>query len=159
MILVPFDYIIPEKERNPGMTSVPWWIELGEMPGVLNWAIAGMRRLINQGGFSRCEVAAEAVAEYRLDSNPAKEFLSQHIAPCEHGVVDSGLLFELYCYWCTKMHRTALGHREFGKEVHRVFPQLRRRRTQENGDRVYKYEGIAWLTDKVLDEPVDRRMW
>lgn len=159
MIIVPFDYVIPEKERVGGMTMVEWWIETGEMPGVLNWSIAGMRRLIKQGGFSASKASEEAVEEYRIDSNPAKEFLLEHLGECTHGSVVCTEVYRWYREWCLQLHRGDLGCSEFGKEVHRVFPHIRKSRPRAEGKRDRHYVGIAWTTDNVLGKPIDRDLW
>jgi putative DNA primase/helicase len=39
---------------------------LPELPGILNWSLGGARRLLQQGGFTTCEVCQAALDQHRL---------------------------------------------------------------------------------------------
>src|SRR5262249_24095272 len=64
-----FTVQIPEAERVASMDTVEFWHEAGELPGVLNWALAGLHELREQGRFVVPAVCQEAVDRLRLDTN------------------------------------------------------------------------------------------
>src|SRR5262249_9616213 len=43
--LMPMNVRIPKEERKAGMDKESYWARSGELPGILNWALAGLRRL------------------------------------------------------------------------------------------------------------------
>ncbi|MBA3315134.1 MAG: hypothetical protein H0T47_17830 [Planctomycetaceae bacterium] len=85
MILMPFTEVIPEDERIPGMDRPEFWEASGELPGMLNWALIGLKRLQAQGRFTESSVVSAMVDDYRRDSNPAQTFLLDHYREHEHG--------------------------------------------------------------------------
>jgi hypothetical protein len=46
-----------------------------ELPGVLNLALRGLRRLLENGGFTQCDVCDAAKAEHRLECSPVGKFV------------------------------------------------------------------------------------
>jgi P4 family phage/plasmid primase-like protien len=57
MILMPFHVKIEDDDpsRVTGMDKPWWWVESGELPGIFKWALDGLRRLIEQGRFTKSE--------------------------------------------------------------------------------------------------------
>ena len=49
-----------------------------ELPGVLNWALRGLARLLEQGQFTECAVCSKAKAEHRDACALVKEFIGNH---------------------------------------------------------------------------------
>ena len=49
-----------------------------ELPGILNWALAGLARLLEQDGFTPCDVCEAAKAEHREACSPVGEFIGNH---------------------------------------------------------------------------------
>jgi putative DNA primase/helicase len=73
-IIVEFDVTIPEEERDPELSKK---IIERELPGVFNWALDGLRRLLNNGGFSYSQRVAEAINKYRVQSDSVQQFLEE----------------------------------------------------------------------------------
>jgi hypothetical protein len=49
-----------------------------ELPGVLNWSLRGLARLLERGRFTDCDVCAAAKDEHREACSPVKEFITNH---------------------------------------------------------------------------------
>lgn len=161
MLLVPFKIEIPESDRVTGMDKVDWWERTGELPGLFNWAIEGLRRLRERGRFQIPEMCREAVQEYRSESNPARTFLlefytfvdpspqvdaeGQPIIQTDSFAyeIETQELYKAYRDWCDVNGYKALGERTFGKEVVRSFPKTKKRRGGLRTHRYYLYSGIA----------------
>lgn len=139
MILLPFHVTIPENRQNPHLAE-----ELrAELPGIFCWAVIGLFRLRQSGRFTIPTVCGDALEEYRVESNPARGFLleccSMEIAartPC-------ATVYSRYAAWCKANGYHPLGEKMLGKEVVRVYPDVRRRRPGSDGNRQYTYEGLA----------------
>jgi len=73
-LLMPFAIAIPEREQDPQLAQK---IISRELPGVLNWILEGLRRLLRQGKFSESEKITEALAEFRTESDSVAMFLAE----------------------------------------------------------------------------------
>ena len=144
MILMPFRVTIAADDpgRVFGMDKPAWWVASGELPGILNWALAGLERLRRQDRFSTSQVCEQALAEYRTENNPARLYLTETCQEAPLGRVDSGELYAAYRRWCEVNNFTPLASTTFGKEVKRVFPKSRPGKSGPKGGQRPCYRGI-----------------
>jgi len=144
MLLVPFLREVPDHEKKYGLDTTDYWCRSGELPGLLNWAIAGLYQLRKQGKFTTPKICGEALEDYRLESNPARQFLQEkcELDPEDH--IQTQELYRIYASWCRRFGYHPLGERQFGKEVKRQFPDAEKRRVGPRGDRTYIYQGITF---------------
>ncbi|MEG8979326.1 phage/plasmid primase, P4 family [Priestia megaterium] len=96
LMIVPFHRTFKPKERNVNLTQ-----ELvGELSGILNWAIEGLRRLReNNYQFSQCKVIEECHQTYYAEQNPVKEFFHEHITLEEGSRTKQSDFHEKYMQW------------------------------------------------------------
>ena len=146
MLLVPFLRQVPQHERILGMDRVRWWEESGELPGVFNWAIAGLYRLREQGKFTIPAICAEAMADYRIEVNPAREFLLQFYTESTREEIPTDEIYDAYAKWCQKNGYRQLADRGFGREILRAFKNVRKIKIQRCGERKNYYTGMAKIT-------------
>jgi P4 family phage/plasmid primase-like protien len=159
MILMPFRVVIAENDpaRVYGMDKPDWWIESGELPGILNWALAGLDRLRRQDRFTTSSVCMEALSEYRTENNPARLFLAESTTESIGGNVPCAWLYQSYTRWCEANGYSPLADRAFGKEVVRVFPKAERKKVTRLGCRQWSYCGID--NAELMREEVIRRRY
>lgn len=144
MIYMPWRIQIPEAEQVKGMDNPGWWAEQGELPGMFNWGLEGLRRLISQSAFTKSAVCSAALDEYRSDSNPAKQFLLEHYREDVNGRVVGQRVYSKYSEWCSANGYRPLGNRQFGKEIVRAFPRSeRKQRTDSDGIKKWMYLEIC----------------
>lgn len=156
MILLPFQREVEKHMRVAGMDHHEWWIKSGETSGILNWALAGLHRLREQGDFTETDVSRRAVEEYRVDSNPAFEFLCDHLIEGEeHSMIECKDLYQWYTSWCRSTGHKPCSDRNFGKDVKRKFPKTSRRRVRDGSSLTWKYIGIKFSTDEILGEKIN----
>ena len=74
-LIIPFHVTIPEKEQDKQLHTK---IIENELSGVFNWVIAGLNRLLNQGGFSECKAALQAVEQFKIESDSVRLFLEEN---------------------------------------------------------------------------------
>ncbi len=77
MLLVGYENKIPEGSRIIGMDRPDWWECSGELPGIFNWALEGLRRLFDQGGFTVSQAMRFKLDDYRKEQNPLTTFLDE----------------------------------------------------------------------------------
>ncbi|NMC98493.1 MAG: DNA primase [Bacteroidales bacterium] len=74
-LIIPFNVTIPENEQDPNLHTK---IIENELAGVFNWALNGLRRLLNQGRFTECTAVREAVEQYKIESSSIQMFLNEN---------------------------------------------------------------------------------
>ena len=120
-----------------------------ELPGIFNWAIEGVRKLRANGHFKIPAVSQEAWEEFNRDSNPAREFIEQayELGSSNDAVPCSGA-FDAYRAWCLGHGFKPLDATSFGKELRKVFGDLKRVR-QGSGERIWSYHGLRALGSRT----------
>ena len=115
------------------MTTPAFW--LPEMPGVLNWALEGLRRLRKAGGFTEPQSCADTLRAHREDSNPARRFLLEHYSHDPKLPPDDSPgkqdVYHAYRVWCVHNGHYCLASNAFGKEVMRAFKEVKDGKTSE----------------------------
>jgi P4 family phage/plasmid primase-like protien len=121
-LILPFEQDVPVEKRDRRLIEVKFWEASGELPGILAWALEGLRRLRERGRFNEpveCRVLRE---NYKRDSNPATTFLQDHCSANIIETVPSPKLYKAYSVWVKEMGHHALSEPLFAREVHRLFP-------------------------------------
>ena len=73
-LIVPFSVTIPEQERDPQLAA---GIIAEELPGILNWMLVGLQRLLAQRKFSPCEPAQQLLEDFQRQSDSVRLFLEE----------------------------------------------------------------------------------
>lgn len=143
LLLVPFQIKIPESKRVLGMDDPDWWVRSGELPGIFNWAVAGLHRLIQNRQFTTSQISVAATESYRKETNSARAFASLSCEECPGGRIATEEIYESYRKWCTKHGYKPAAESTFGKAVLGKFPNARKRRIGARGSRFHVYEEIT----------------
>lgn len=127
MILVPFEQTIPASEMDENLEHT---IINAELPGVLNWAIAGLLRLVqNNYKFSKSETIDATMEEYRVETDQIYSYIKECFAQYEGAapsspelvrqVHDVALIYDervriptkhLYAHYIVWAKETGIGH-------------------------------------------------
>jgi putative DNA primase/helicase len=73
---------------------------MGELPGILNWAIAGLKRWLIEGALVQPATVVEAVEDYRKSSNPFGEWMAERVEVDPEALTLSADLYADYKAWC-----------------------------------------------------------
>jgi putative DNA primase/helicase len=82
-----------------------------ELPGIVNWALQGLRRLREQGKFTVPPSSAAAEKEWRLDVSPTAAFLEECTEPGE--VCGKDQLYDCYRGWEKANHSESTNRGRF----------------------------------------------
>ena len=138
MILV-FPITIPEADRNPQLTDML----IQEMPGIMNWAILGAQHLRKRGMFDEPLCSRQARMEFQAEANPTTEYLLDNFYEDSEHEVSVGGIYKIYRDWCQNHEHHPVSLVNFGREVRKVFPKVKRiRLTNPSNERGYWYQGI-----------------
>lgn len=110
--MVPFTVTIPVEERDGKLGSKL----LAELPGILNWAIAGCLEW-QQHGLGIPEAIREATEEYRQEQDILGQFIEEHCVLDGQAFVNSGALFKVYTAWCEGNGSRPITTQAFGRRL------------------------------------------
>lgn len=147
IIIMPFRVSIPAEEKVHGMDKPEWWEQSGELPGIFNWSIKGLQRLREQGDFTDSDICRRELAEHRLDSNPARQFLESRCMVDPEGDIATQELYSEYSNWCVENGHYKLASNTFGKEIVRAFPRAIPGKVWVNDRRVPGYFGVKRIVE------------
>lgn len=120
---------------------------IGELPGILNWALAGYRRLRLRGFFLQPNSARDAINELEALGSPISAFLKERcvVAPGLHCA--PGTLYREWVEWCTANGRNAPGTLQtFGRDLRSAVPGLKVAQPRIDGRQARVYEGVSLAT-------------
>jgi P4 family phage/plasmid primase-like protien len=92
--MVPFEIRIPDEQQDKGLRGKV----LLELPGILNWALAGLAEW-RRDGLGQPPAVRKAVAEYREAEDPLEQFLEEMYEINPDGRVKSSSLHLAYQEW------------------------------------------------------------
>ena len=113
---------------------------LGELPGILNWAVEGWQRLNERGRFVVPSSVRDVVEEIEDLSSPVAAFVRDECVVGPRHRVWVADLYEAWKYWCEREGRTLVSTKQsFGRDLAAAVSGISRRRGSENQP---FYEGI-----------------
>jgi phage/plasmid-associated DNA primase len=148
-----FDIQIPEDKRRPEFKDMSWWIKHGNMSGVLNWALDGLKRLYKNGmKFNIPEASKEIKETIRVDSQPELQFFDECL---EFGtgptfIVSVSQLYEAYLQWM-KSPKIALKQINLTKAFKRRYPEIECREKTTNP--LWNGEQRYFLGARLISQP------
>jgi len=133
---------------------------LRELPGIANWALAGLKRLRAAGGrFTLGDGHRKLASQYAADTSPIMAWVRSEMVV--HRRADPGDLppecltgqsvsigksdaYDLYCLWCEGHDIEPTRPAWFGRDLKTLIPKLQEGRdTLSDGSRVRVYRGIG----------------
>ncbi|MGN6544033.1 MAG: DNA primase family protein, partial [Aureliella sp.] len=127
------------RKPNPKMLEQDFWLKEGQLPGMLNWALLGLKRLEAQDGFTECEESKRATEDIRSANNSARLFLRENYRYREGSAVICKEAYEAYTRWCTGSGMHPVNDVHFGREVNQLYQGL-----VERQRRSFPMVGRAW---------------
>lgn len=162
MLLVPWDRKIEDSMKVRNMDKPAWWEQSGELAGILNWAIVGLHRLREQGGFTDASASRSATSDYQKEMNSARAFLLESVTeafdPDYVPAIRVDFLYSLYSAWAKSGNQHPFAKPTFSKEVYRVFKNSSRGQFREAGSggdrrRHYVYKNLEFVRDEICGQP------
>jgi P4 family phage/plasmid primase-like protien len=120
-----------------------------EAPGLMLWALRGLRWLEFEGRMPQPACGEPWMAEYRDYSDPTRRFVEECLELVEGSWEQCGEVYKRWCEWCTACGREPGNDGHFYKQLRTVLPKLKRttRPMPEpggwgEGERKGGYEGV-----------------
>jgi len=113
-----------------------------ELPGILNWSIAGLARLDKRGRFVVPKAARETAEQLEDLTSHVQRFAQER---CELGAdcwVDRDKLFSAWRIWSEGEGLHSGSKEEFGRKLTAAYPRVTPSRPRVAGDRPRGFSGI-----------------
>ena len=129
---------------------------LTEIPGITNWALAGLRKLREAGRFQNPAVGEKILRDFVYLSSPVKAFLDECCeVDCQAGVCRKDLQLA-WQFWCEENGHMPGSKADFGRKLRAVVPRIDDERRRINGGREWWYVGVT-LTPEARTVIANRR--
>ncbi len=113
-IILTFNRQFATSEQNPNL--VKELVE--ELPGILAWAVEGLRRLGAQPNLTIPTSSETAVAAYMADANPVQLFANECLVKAPNGRgIRTKDIYPLYAQWCRRYGYQTRNNSTFGKAL------------------------------------------
>ena len=103
-------------KRDP---AVKEWVK-AEGPGILNWALEGLARLRERGGFEFPESVISATAEFEKSNDIPAQFVEEECIVAMPHEVASNMLYSRYKGWCEDNGHRPMSNNRVGEEWKRL---------------------------------------
>lgn len=123
-----------------------------ELPGILNWALEGKRRLVARGRFIQPASAAGVLQDTHDINNPVGAFVGEYCELGEGFQESLDALFSAWGAWCGAENRHPGTRTVFGKDFKAAFSELHTHRPRDSsGKQRLVYQGIR-IADEIRDQ-------
>lgn len=110
-IIIPFDQKIPPAEQNPRLAQE---IISEELPGVFNWVLDGLERLLVNKRFTESEGVNAILNKYKTETDSVRHFLNEtKLTPGVRKEMHLKEMYNDYLEFCKDEHAKALGKTNF----------------------------------------------
>jgi P4 family phage/plasmid primase-like protien len=109
---------------NPDLLELDYWERNGQLPGMLNWALLGLKRLESQREFTITDESKRATESIRTANNSARLFIAENLRYRENAIQLSKDVYAAYSKWCSELGMHPMNEVHFGREIHQFFRGL-----------------------------------
>ena len=109
---------------------------LAELPGILNWAMAGLQAW-QRDGLGTAKAIDEATNEYRRESDLVSQWLEECTESDIDGRMPAGDAIDSYATWCKRNGYRTPTSRALGRRLAEIGPERSIKASQSNGVRYY----------------------
>lgn len=142
-LLVEFPDTVPEDEQDKNLDGI---LEQ-ELPGILNWALDGYRRLMANGSFTNEMSKQEKRTFWQANGNPVEQFIEIGPVELQPGVESPEQeVYGVFENWCEQRGLHVEEKGTFTERLKNQFP-VEQCRPGPRGDRTRCYRGIRLQSD------------
>jgi putative DNA primase/helicase len=127
---------------------------LAELPGILNWALAGLDRLTEQGRLTEPAVSRESVTSMQDTASPTSAFVRERCIVGAGTEVHVEDLWAEWKSWCDDNGRDKPGTKQmFARNLRSVAPGIRTVQPRDGDKRYRMYHGIRLALNEPHNDP------
>jgi len=112
VVMIPFQVVIPEEERNPDIQEIFWQ----EREGILGLMLDGCKAWKKQR-LGKPTSISEAVKDYREEMDVLGAFLEECTIVDVSQEVKAATLYDRYANWCKRNNEYCMPQKKFGQAM------------------------------------------
>lgn len=120
---------------------------LAERPGILNWALCGLKRYRDRGRFIQPEASREIIGEMEELSSPVLAFVRDRLDVSPGFACPVADVFQEWKSWCESKGRKPSSQQTFGRDLRAAVPSLRMSQPRIDGRQTRTYETVRIRTN------------
>ena len=114
MIILPFKKVFSGAEQNRNLSEEL----LKELPGIVNWAIIGAKRLVkNNYQFSETKASYESREDFENITSSALYFFRHNFVADKDGIIPNEDLYKEYREWCEENGKRPMSSISFHRDI------------------------------------------
>ena len=125
-VILKFENTFEGPSCNPYLLS--GLTQEAELSGLLNWALVGLRRLRQSGGFSNSKSTVDMQDEYERMSSPVAGFVKDILKPSSGNTITKDDMYQSFTDYCEQNELPTMDISIFGKRLQRYASFLRTRK-------------------------------
>lgn len=115
LLILGFEETISDEEKNPGLANT---IIKNELPGVFNWVLDGLNRLLSQGDFTQCLAITNAIEDFKRNSDSVSLYLEDgNYVQSPDDSIALKTLYERYTCYCKDSGYTSCSLKVFSERL------------------------------------------
>jgi putative DNA primase/helicase len=143
LLIIPFDESFEGREDRALTDKL-----IAELPGILNWALAGLDRLRLMGEFEEPDDSKAAKLRLIYLSNPIHGFVEEKCVVKAGAGIDKDVLYAAYVAHCDAVRSPPKALGDFTEQLQQIYPTVKAGRRRIGDKRVHTYVGIR-LSDEM----------
>lgn len=125
-IILDFSVTIPENERDPHLANK---IIQSELPGVFNWVLKGLDRLLMNRKFTYSSAVESLIQKFRTESDVVRLFLQESsIVPDTNNEIPLKTLFDQFKTYCSESGSKVCSLKVFSDRIRNIGFKVHRKR-------------------------------
>ncbi len=143
-MIIKFDNV---PEKLDGFLRKKLWTDK-EMSGILNWALEGLYRLLENGEFSYTKTPEEVKQLMESSGCPLVAFSSDVLEKEDGFVVSKDDMYKVYSEWCEEVKKPRLSKEMLGRQLTKYCPYIL---AEKHKERIWKNARIKGDWVKILE--------
>lgn len=149
LVLIPFDVSFKGREDR----ALARRIISDELPAIFTWALEGLRRLRERGGFLEPQESIARKRELVGMASPVRTFIDERCVIETGAAVPQGAVYAEFRVWCDAVGiKHVLAKKDFTARLYEEIPGSRESRPRIDGEQVPHYAGLR-LRDRRAASP------
>jgi len=145
--VIPFTRTFTEETRDTDLRAKL----VCELPGILNRALRGLKRLSAQKGFTVPQAVKDALSAYERQNDSLATFLEEAVDRGPTLSVTKQRFYQRYCRWCDLYRLRPVSQKELSPRLYKLVPDLDEARLDGQGIRRNKGPW-RWIGIKPIDD-------
>lgn len=133
-------------QENPRLTDEL----LVEAPGIFNWALEGLDRLVNRGRFVQPASSASAIRHLEDLASPVSAFLRDRCTLAPDGTASKDAVWAAWKEWAEDAGIKKATKDVLVRDLRAVDPSITSTRPTVNGRRVYMLSGLRLQAEETM---------